>query len=102
MTWTTLPRVLSAATTHAMCSALPTVLGSPSPSVPIQPPVGLNLFISLSLCRFQHSKVYPRQVDIAWMITAHHPTRLIRGSLCVPEPSPKMYVQPSVNTPLPK
>ena len=35
------------------------------------------------------------------MMTAAHPTRLIRGSLCVPEPSPKMYVQASLNTPFP-
>ena len=38
-----------------MSSALPTVLGSPSQSVPIQPPVGLRLFMSLteSLPTFQ-------------------------------------------------
>ena len=78
---TTLHHVLSAATTHVVSSTLPTVWGSPLRTVPILPLVGFRLFISLSLCRFQHSRV-----------TAAQTTRLIRGSLCVPEPSPKMYV----------
>ena len=63
------------------------MLGSPSPSVPHPAASGLEAVREpLTVLGFaQDSLTHPEQ----W--TADHPTRLVRGSLCVPEPSPKMY-----------